>query len=348
MAAIKAKESYSQYRSIRVDLEAKKYKPFYLLMGEEPYYIDELCRYMSEHILTPEEKGFNQIVLYGSDVTAPQIIETARRYPMMAQRQVVIVREAQQVKDINALEVYLRQAPETTVLVVCYPGKTVDKRSSFYKAALAKGVVLESVVLREDEVADWISRYASEMQVHISPEASVMLADYLGTDLHKITMEMDKLLALLPEDRREVTAEVVEQNVGISKEYSPFALCKALSYKDLKSALRIAHYFGSNPKGYPLVMTLATLFSHFARILKYHALRNDPAKQSRQEIAAALGLHPFFLNEVETAARHFSLKQTAQAIWLICAYDGRNKSNEKGEADDGDLLQEIVFKLLNP
>ena len=346
MAKTSAKESYSQYQSILADLKAKKNKPFYLLMGEEPYYIDKVCNYISEHVLTPDEQGFNQTLLYGMDVTVPQIMEAARRYPMMAQRQVVIVREAQQVKDIDKLELYLRQAPESTVLVICYPGKTVDKRTAFYKAALAKGAVLDSVVLREDEVADRITRYASEMEVKITPEAAVMLADYLGTDLTKIAMEMDKLLMLLPVDRRQITTEAVEQNVGISKEHTPFALCKALSYRDLPGALRIVRYFGSNPKNHPLVMTLATLFSHFARILKYHALRNDPGRHSRQEIAAALGMHPYFLNEVETAAHNYSLRQTAQAIWAIRAYDGRSKSNERGESDDGDLLQELVFRLL--
>jgi len=344
MAKIGAKESYSQFNSILLDLEAKRYKPFYLLMGEEPYYIDKLCRFMSEHILTPEEQGFNQITLYGSDVTALQIIETARRYPMMAARQVVIVREGQQVKDIDKLEVYLRQATDPTILVVCYPGKTVDKRTAFYKAALSKGVVLESAVLRDDETVGWITRYASEVEVKITPDAAVMLADYLGTDLNRVSMEMDKLLVLLPVDQRQITADVVEQNVGISREYTPFALNKAISCRDLPKAMRIAHHFGNNPKSYPWVMILPTLFSQFVRILKYHAVSKESS--SRQEIAAKLGMQPYFLSEVETAARHFSLKQTTQAIWTIRAYDARYKSNERGEADDGALLQEIIFKLL--
>ena len=346
MAKVSAKESYSQYSSILLDLEAKRYKPFYLLMGEEPYYIDKLYRYLFEHILTPEEQGFNQIVLYGSDVTAVHIIEAARRYPMMAPRQVVMVREAQQVRDIDKLELYLRQPPDTTVLVICYPGKTVDKRTSFYKAALSKGAVLESAALREEEVADWISRYAFQEQVKITPDAAVMLADYLGTDLNKVSMEVDKLLVLLPADNRLITADVVEQNVGISKEHTPFALCKAISNRDLPAAMRIVHYFGSNPKNYPLVMVLGILFAHFTRILKYHAVCRDAAKPSRAEIASKLGMQPYFLNEVETAARSFPLKQTAQAIWTIRAYDSRYKSNERGEADDGALLQEIIFKLL--
>jgi len=265
---------------------------------------------------------------------------------MMAQRQVVVVREAQQVKNINDLEIYLRQAPETTVLVICYSGKSVDKRTALYKAAVAKGAVLESVTLRDDEVPNWITRYASEVGVELMPEAALLLADYLGSDLHKICMEMDKLMALLSTDNRRITPDVVEKNVGISKEHSPFALCKAISFKDLPKALRIACYFGENPKNYPLVMVLATLFSHFARILKYHSLQNAPEKLSRQEIANKLGMNLFFLGEIETAARHFSVKQTAQAIWLLRAYDGRNKSNEKGEADDGALLKELLYKIL--
>ena len=316
-------------------------------MGDEPFYIDKISRYISENILTPQEQGFNLTTLYGADVTAQQIVETARRYPMMAPKQVVIVREAQQIRDLEkSLEVYLRQTPDTTVLVICYPGKTVDKRTAFYKAALSKGAVLESVVLREEEVAGWITRYASEMKAEMYPEAAVLMADYLGTDLNKISMEMDKLLMLLPSDNRKITPQVIEKNVGISKEHSPFALCKALSYKDLPTALKIARYFGENTKSYPFVMVNSLLFSHFARILKYHALRQSASKPNNQEIASALGLHPYFLKEVETAAANFPLKRTAQVIWLLRAYDGRYKSNERGEADDGALLLELIFKIL--
>ena len=347
MAKSNAKETYNQYRNIFSDVKAKKYKPFYLLMGEEPYYIDRLSRYLSEHVLTPEEQGFNQTILYGSDVTVQQIIETARRYPMMAERQVVIVREAQHVKDIDKLEVYLRQAPESTILVVCYPGKTVDKRTSFYKAAIAKGVVLESIALREEDVADWITRYAAQEMVEISPQAAVLLAEYLGTDLNKIAMEMDKLLILLPADQRKITPQVVEKNVGISREYSTFSLCKALSYKDKHKALQIARYFGDNSKNYPLVMVLATLFAHFAKLLKYHALHQHGAKPTSQTIASVLGLHPYFLHETERAAQNYSLKQVAAIIGMIRAYDGRAKSNERGEADDGALLQELIIKILH-
>jgi len=343
---VSAKESNTQFRTILSDLKAKKYKPFYLLMGEEPYYIDKVSRYISDHVLTPDEQGFNQTLLYGSDVNVQQIIDTARRYPMMAPKQVVIVREAQQVKEIDKLEVYLRQAPETTLLVICYPGKTVDKRTAFYKAALAKGVVLESVLLREEDVPDWIIRYTSEVQAEMTPEAAVLLAEYLGTDLNKIAMEMDKLLMLLPTDRRKITPQVIEQNVGISKEHSPFALNKALSFRNLQKALQIAHFFGENVKSYPLVMIMATLFSHFSKLLKYYALQQSPTKPSRQEIASALGVHPFVLNEVETAARNFSLRQTVGIIWLLRAYDRRAKSNERGEADDGALLQELIIKIL--
>ena len=347
MAKNKANESYQQFQTILIDLKAKKYKPFYLFMGEEPYYIDKLSRYISENVLTPEEQGFNQMILYGLDVTASQIVEFARRYPMMAPRQVVIVREAQQVREIEkALEIYLRKMLETTLLVICYPGKTVDKRTSFYKAALAKGVILESNVLREEDVAHWITRYAAEKGSEISPEAAVLMADYLGTDLNKICMEMDKLLMLLPTNRRRITPDVIEQNVGISKDHSPFALNKAISKRDLPTALRIVRYFGDNAKSYPFVMINGFLFSHFTRILKYHALRQDPSRPSDQEIASALGLHPFFLKEIEVAAANFPLKRTAQVIWLLRAYDGRFKSNEKGEADDGALLTELIFKIL--
>ena len=349
MAKQNAKESYNQYKSILADLKVQKYLPFYLLMGEEPYYIDRLHRYIAEQVLTPEERDFNQIILYGSDakVTGQYIAETARRYPMMAPKWVVIVREAQLVKNIEKeLEKYLHQPPETTLLVICHPGKTVDKRTVFYKSASTKGAVLDSVPLREEEVADWIIRYASELQAEVSPEASVLLADYLGTDLNKIAMEMDKLLMLLPANQRKITPQVVEQNVGISKEHSPFSLNKALSFRNLPKALQIARYFGTHAKSYPLVMVLGTLFSHFSKLLKFHALHQGSSRVSRQEIASALGVHPFVLNEIEAAARNFSLKQTVGIIWMLKAYDRRAKSNERGEADDGALLQELVIKIL--
>ena len=349
MAQLKAKESYNQYKGILADLEARRYRPFYLLMGEESYYIDRLSRYMSEHILTPDEQGFNQVTLYGSDakVTGQYVVETARRYPMMAPKWVVIVREAQLVKGIEKdLEVYLRQMPESTILVICYPGKSVDKRTAFYKAAVAKGVVLESVPLWEDEVADWIGRYAAEMRIGLTPDAAALLADYLGPDLNKISMEMDKLLVALPADCGQITPDLVERHVGISKEYSPFALCKAISYKDLPKALRMVRYFGDNAKVYPLVAVLGALFSHFARLLRYHALCLGPAKLNRLEMAQKLGMNVYFLGEVETAARNFPLRRTAEIIWLLRAYDGRSKSNDRGEASDGELLQELVFKML--
>ncbi|MCL1973724.1 MAG: DNA polymerase III subunit delta [Bacteroidetes bacterium] len=349
MAKQSAKESLSQYKNILADLKAKKYLPFYLLMGEEPYYIDQLHRYIAEHVLTPEERDFNQVILYGSDakVTGQYIVETARRYPMMAPKWVVIVREAQLIKSIEReLEIYLQHPPETTLLVVCHPGKTVDKRTTFFKLASTKGAVLDSVPLREEEVADWISRYASEMKIGMTPDASLMLADYLGPDLNKISMEMDKLLVALPTDCRQITPDLIEQNVGISKEHSPFALCKAISFKDMPKALRMVRYFGDNAKIYPLPVVLGALFSHFARLLKYHALCQGPSRPSRGELAQKLGMNPYFLNEIETAAQNFPLHKTAQIIWLLRAYDGRSKSNDRGEATDGDLLQELLFKIL--
>jgi DNA polymerase III, delta subunit len=346
MAKASAKDSYQQYKTLLSEVQARKFRLCYLLMGEEPYYIDKLSQYMAQHILSPEEQGFNQLVLYGSDVNAAQVVETARRYPMMAARQVVLLREAQLMRDLDKVEVYLRQPLASTILIICHPGKSVDKRTAFYKAALAKGAVLESLSLREEDVAGWIGNYAKEVGADMNPESAVLLADYLGTDLGKIAMEMDKLLMLLPQDQRKITPEIIEKNVGISKEYSPFALNKALSYKDFPKAIRIVRYFGNNAKNYPLVMVLGTLFAHFARVLKYHALQQQQPRPARQDIASALGMHPYFLGEIETAARNFPLRKTMDAIFLIRAYDRRNKGNEKGEADDGALLQELVCRII--
>ena len=346
MAKASAKDSYQQYKTLLSDLQQRQFKPCYLLMGEEPYYIDKLSQYMAQHILSPEEQGFNQLVLYGSDVNAAQVVETARRYPMMAAQQVVLLREAQLMRDFDKIEVYLRQPLASTILIICHPGKSVDKRTAFYKAALAKGAVLESLSLREEDVAGWIGSYAKEVGADMNPESMVLLADYLGTDLSKIAMEMDKLLMLLPQGQRQITPEIIEKNVGISKEYSPFALNKALSYKNFPQALRIVRYFGNNAKNYPLVVVLGTLFAHFARILKYHALQQQQPRPARQEIAAALGMHPYFLGEIETAARNFPLRKAISIVLLLRTYDRRGKSNERGEADDGALLQELVCRIM--
>ncbi len=348
MAKLRAKDSIAHYERILGDLKRKIYKPFYLLMGEEPYYIDLLSDYVAQNVLTETERSFNQLILYGKDVTVPQIIDTARRFPMMANQQVVIVREAQNLRNVEQLETYIKAPLESTILVICYKGKTVDKRKAFYKLAEKHGEVLETVLLYDNEVAAWVKDYLKEKGCTIEPAAGMMLAEYLGSDLSKIANELDKLFTLLPQGSKHITAEHIEKNIGISKDYNTFELNNALTKKDVLKANRIVQHFSKNPSEYPMVMTISTLFVHFARVAKYHFLRDKHRGQVPQgEAASELGVNPFFVKDYEEAARVYPRAKTLEIISLLREYDMRSKGWNTGFADHGELLRELVFKIMH-
>lgn len=346
MAKAPSKNPLTEYKRIRADLERGIYKPCYLLMGEEPYYVDQLSKYIAEHALPEDQQAFNQMIMYGNAVTAAQVIDNARRYPMMAERQVVVVREAQQMKGLELFTHYFKQPNPTTVLVLCFRGKSVDKRQAFWKAAQPVCEILESTPLREDATSAWIVQYLKDRKTSIDAQAAVLLADFLGTDLSRIVMELDKLFLLLPEGTSQITVEMVEQSVGVNREFSPFALTKYLSEKNFAKVQPIAQYFGDNAKTYPLVMLLSLLYAHFARILKYHCVRMEQPTIPHGALAEQLGISPFFMKEVEIGARNYSFRDTVDIINLICYYDSRYKSSDRGEATDGELLMEFICRIM--
>ncbi len=348
MAKARSKDTIANYERILADLQKKIYKPVYLLMGEEPYYIDQISNYIAQHVLTETERSFNQLILYGKDITVAQLIDTARRFPMMANQQVVIVREAQHIKNIEMLEAYMKQPPASTLLVLCYKGKTIDKRKALYKLIEKHGEVLETALLYDNEIAGWVTNYLRRKECTIDAKAGVVLAEFLGSDLSKITHELDKLFTLLPEGSKHITADHIEKNIGISKEYNVFELNGAISKRDVLRANRIIQHFSHNPADYPLVMTISGLFMEFSRILKLHFMkRKTKGYLAPAEVASELGINPFFVRDYEQAANNYSLGKAMQVISLLRDYDMRSKGFLNGAATHGDLLRELVFKIMH-
>lgn len=337
----------AQYKKLMAQMQSGQYMPCYILMGEEPYYVDKLSQYIAENALTEDQRSFNQFVLYGNNASAVQVLDYARRYPMMAERQVVIVREAQQMKGIEVFASYFKSPNPMTVLVFCFMGKSVDKRSAFWKAAQPTCAVLESNPLRDYQVTGWITDYLIQRKISIEPQAVQMMADFLGTDLRRIAMEVDKLMLLLPEGTQKITSSQVEQSVGINREFSPFTLFEHINRRDFAKIQPIVQYFGDNPKNYPLVMLISLMYAHFSRILQYHCVLISHKGISRSEIASVLGMNPYFLNGMEAGARAFSFAQTVRIVGLLCQYDSRYKSSERGEATDGELLMELICKIID-
>ena len=313
-------------------------------MGEEPYYPELVCNAIIENCLQDWEKDFNETICYGADVTAETVITAARRFPMMADRQLVVVKEAQQMKTLEELAVYCQQPLDSTVLVILMHGASADKRRALYKTVLKTGVIVESPALRDYEMPQWIAAYYEGRGLRIHPEAAQLLAESSGTDLGKIAVETDKLLKNLPEGVKEVSVEDIEKNVGVSRQFSVFELTKCLSYRQAAQALKISAHIGQTPR-FALPMVVAPLFTHYSRILKYHALL--PKRPSPGDVARVLGVNPYFLKEYDVAVRNYSLKQAMAAVSLLTEYDFKGKGGDAGEATPADLFAELVTKLLN-
>jgi len=338
-------ETDRQVNSILEDVQSGIFKCVYLLMGEEPYYPEQVCQAILDHCLQEWEKDFNELVCYGADATPDSVITAARRFPMMAERQLVVVKEAQQMKGLEELAVYCQQPLESTVLVLLLHGASADKRKALYKSVLKSGVVVESNALRDYEVPQWIQAYYEGRGLRIHPEAAMLLAESVGTDLGKIAVETEKMLKNLPEGVKEISVADVEQNVGVSRQFSIFELTKCLSYRDAARALKIAAHIGEAPR-FMLPMAVAPLYTHFSRILKYHALLSK-GRPSQADAAKLLGVNPYFLKEYDTAVRNFPLQRCQRVISLLCDYDYKGKGGEAGEASPQELLVELTTKILN-
>jgi len=325
------------------DIKAGNIKPIYFLMGEEPYYIDKLSDYIEDKILTEEEKGFNQTVLYGRDVTIEDIVSTAKRYPMMAERQVVIVKEAQDlIKTIDKLESYAENPMPSTVLVICYKYKTLDKRKKITKVLAKNGLVFESKKLYDNQVGDWIKRVLSGKNYAIEPKANAMLVEFLGTDLSKINNELEKLQIILPKGST-ITPKHIEDNIGFSKDFNVFELRKAIGDRNQLKAYTIADNFAQNPKDNPMVVTTSLVFSFFVQLLKYHGLKDKNPKN----VATALGVNPFFLKDYDIAIKNYPMRKVSQIVSSLRDIDVKSKGVGANALPQSDLLKEMLFKIFN-
>ena len=328
------------------DVKAGIFKPVYLLMGDEPYYVDMVCDAILDNCLDESEKDFNQTVCYGADVDADAVITAARRYPMFAERQLVVVKEAQMMKGLEELALYCQNPLESTVLVIAMHGAGADKRKSLYKTVSKIGVVVDSAVLRDYEMPKWIAMYYQSKGMKIAPDAASLMAEHAGTDLNKIAIETEKMLKNLPEGTSEVTASDIERNVGISRQFSIFELTRELSMKNRAKALRIAAYIGSAAK-FAMPMATSALFTHFSRILKYNALLMKNPRPGNDVKAKILGVNPYFFSEYDTAVRNYPVKKCMAVISLLREYDYKGKGGDVGEASPSELMVELTAKILN-
>ena len=325
------------------DIKGGNIKPIYFLMGEEPYYIDKLSEYIETNILSEEEKGFNQTVLYGRDVSVEDIVSTAKRYPMMADRQVVIVKEAQELsRTIDKIESYAENPMPSTVLVFCYKYKTLDKRKKVTKLLAKNGVVYESKKLYENQVGDWIKRVLAGKKYAIEPKASAMLVEFLGTDLSKINNELEKLQIILPAGST-ISAKDIEENIGFSKDYNVFELRKAIGERNQLKAYKIAENFAQNPKDNPLVMTTGLVFGFFIQLLKYHGLKDKNPKN----VASVLGVNPFFLKDYDVAIKNYPMRKVSQIVASLRDTDVKSKGVGANCLSQADLLREMLYKIFN-
>lgn len=330
-----------EVKQIVTDIRNGNIKPIYFLFGEEPYYIDKISQFIEKNVLTEEEKGFNQMVLYGKEASIDEIVSNAKRYPMMAERQVVIVKEAQELsRTIEQLADYAENPQPTTVLVICYKYKKLDKRKKLSKIIKENGVLFESKKLYENQVSDWLRKVVNGKGYSISHKASILLVEYLGTDLSRISKEFEKLALVLPKETQ-ITPIEIEKHIGISKDYNNFELKKAIGERDVLKANRIINYFAQNPKDNPFVLTVTLLFSFFSQLLKYHGL-NDHSPKS---VASALRINPYFVGEYQTAAKNYTMKNVSAIVAHLREMDLKGKGVGATAVPHSDLLKELLVKI---
>jgi DNA polymerase-3 subunit delta len=311
-------------------------------MGEETYFIDKISDYISDNVLTDAEKGFNQTILYGKDTEPHQIIANARRFPMMSNYQVIVVREAQNIKKIEDLESYVKNPLSSTILVINYKYKTLDKRKTFPKLIDQKGILFEAKKIYDNQLPAWITSYLKNQQYAIAPQAAAMLSEYLGADLGKVVNELDKLIISLPVGTQ-ITPDHIEKNIGISKEFNVYELQNALGERDLLKANRIINYFGANPSNNPIPVVIASLFSYYSKILNYHFLED----KSQNNVASVLQVHPFFVKTYVAAAKNYNIKKLVEIISILREFDMKSKGWGSVSATHADLQREMIYRILH-
>ena len=334
------------YESVMHDLKARDFKPIYYLMGDESYYIDKISDWIAENVLQPEEKDFNQTVLFGSDVNASQIVDAAKRYPMMSEYQVIIVKEAQNVKNVEPIEKYLKAPMSSTILVMCHKNGTIDGRKREYvKAIQQAGVLFESKKLRERDLPSFIEQYLKAREASIDPKSTQMIADAIGADLSRLTGELDKLLLSLPESDRRVTPQVVEDQIGVSKDYNAFEFRDAIVNRNILKANQIIKYFDENPKAGGLYALLPMMFSYFQNLmLSYYC----PQKGSQEALAQWLDMKsPWGARDYITGMRNYSGMKVMQIISKIREIDAKSKGLDNPNTAPGELMKELIFFTLH-
>lgn len=330
------------HKEILTNLKKKIYHPVYLLHGEEPYFIDQISDYIEDNVLTTEQKEFNQTVVYGKDTDVSQLISLTRQLPMGAPYQVVIVKEAQDIKNIDKLERYFENPVSSTILVVNYKYKKPDKRKKYYLAAKKNGVVFESKQVYDNKIPGWITGYLKDKGYSINLKSAHLLNEFLGNDLGKITNEIDKMLINIPE-KKDITEEDVENNVGISKDYNIFELQDAMGNRDIEKVNKIINYFGANQKEFGAIRVITMLYYFFQKVFLLHFIKNT----SDKEIATKLSINPFFVRRYKQAARNYPTKKLSTIISYLRDYDLKAKGVNNVSITDGELLRELAFKILH-
>ena len=341
-----AEAKNASFDSIMADLEARRFVPVYYLMGDESYYIDKISDYIAEHVLQPEERDFNQTVLFGSDVTASQVADYARRYPMMSEYQVVIVKEAQNIKQTEALERYFKQPLASTILVMCHKNGTVDGRKREYMRAIqSAGVLFESKKLRDRDLPLFIEQYLKARHVSIDPKSTQIIADSIGADLSRLASELDKVVLSLPEEDRRVTPQVVEDQIGVSKEFNSFELRDAIVNRNVFKANQIIKYFDDNPKAGSIYAFLPMLFNYFQNLMiAYYA----PNNHSQEAVAEWLELRsPWAAKDYMTGMRNYTGMKVMQIIGKIREIDAKSKGLDNPNTPPGELMKELIFYILH-
>ncbi len=339
-----AASTKSSFDSIRADILRRNFKPIYLLMGEESYFIDKLTDILMDTVLTETEKDFNMQVFYGVDSDVNTIISSARRFPMMSEYQLVVVKEAQQLEKMEVLDAYAKNPMPSTVLVLSYKHGTVDKRKAWVKKVDKIGVVFESKKLYDNQIPAFITSYFREKEITIDEKSAQMLTDFVGNDISKLIPQLDKLEISLPETSKRITSDLIEKNVGVSKDYNNFELLKAVIEKNSLAANRIVEYFAKNQKDHPSVVTLSVLFNYFSNLLECYWL---PQKNERAVMAALNLRSSFFVRDYMTGLRHYNVNKVMNIISYLRTYDARSKGIDNVSASQGELLKELVYKIMH-
>ena len=330
------------YKQIENDIKSKNFYPIYLLMGEEELFIDKLTDLIVENSISESEREFNYTILYGKETNVDEIVSISKKFPLMSNYQVVVIKEAQDLsRTIDQLTSYTNNFSKSTILIICYKHKSIDKRKSLYKSISKNGIVFESKRLYENQAQQWVMQQLTKRNIKVSHKAVSMIVDYLGADLRKINNEIGKLLQA-KNNPKEILDIDIEKYIGISKEYNNFELRKAISEKNLNKAFKIADYFAKNPNSNPLVVTISMIFDFFSKLLLYHA--NDNMPDSRK--ASIMKISPFFVSEYRIASKNYPIKRVTKVISIIREYDLKSKGSGAKNLSHFDLLKEMIARIV--